>query len=85
VEALARHLPGSTTSGVAAGLHLLAHLAPGQDERAVLERARSQGVGMYGLCEHSIHPRPPALLLGYGRIAEAAIEPGVRELARAVR
>lgn len=51
----------------------------------MLERARSQGVGMYGLSEHSIHPRPPALLLGYGRIAEAAIEPGVRELARAVR
>ena len=27
-----------------------------------------------------MRPLPPALLLGYGRIAEPAIEPGVRRL-----
>ncbi len=50
----------------------------------MLEAARSQGVALYGLAEHSMTPRPPALLLGYGRIAEPAIETGVRQLASAV-
>ncbi len=61
------------------------HLPAGADERAVLERARSRGIGLYGLSEHRIGPGPPALLLGYGRIAEPAVEAGVAELAAAVR
>jgi len=84
VEALARHLPGCAPAGVAAGLHLVVHLPAGQDERAVLQKARSYGVGLSGLFEHSIAPGPPALLLGYGRVAEPAIEPGIRELAGAI-
>jgi hypothetical protein len=40
--------------------------------------------GTYGLAEHSMRPLAPALLLGYGRIAEPAIEAGVRELVAAV-
>jgi GntR family transcriptional regulator/MocR family aminotransferase len=51
----------------------------------VLERARERGVGLYGLSEHRIEPGPPALLLGYGRIAEPAIDTGAAELAAAVR
>ena len=34
--------------------------------------------------EHALTRQPPALLLGYGRIAEPAIEAGVRALAAAV-
>ena len=85
VAALARELPDCPPAGVAAGLHLVMHLPPGADERAVLERARSRGVGLYGLSEHRIEPGPPALLLGYGRITEAAIAAAVAELAAAVR
>ena len=85
VAALARHLPDCRPAGVAAGLHLVVHLPPGADEPAVLERARKSGVGLYGLSEHRIEPGPPALLLGYGRIAEPAIETGTAELAAAVR
>jgi GntR family transcriptional regulator / MocR family aminotransferase len=85
VAALARHLPGSEPAGVAAGLHLVVHLPPQMDERAVLERARSRGVGLYGLSEHRVEPGPPALLLGYGRITEPAIDAGAAELAAAVR
>jgi GntR family transcriptional regulator/MocR family aminotransferase len=85
VAALARHLPGSEPAGVAAGLHLVVHLPSHMDERAVLERARSRGVGLYGLSEHRVEPGPPALLLGYGRIAEPAIDAGAAELAAAVR
>jgi GntR family transcriptional regulator/MocR family aminotransferase len=85
VSALARELPGCAPAGVAAGLHLVVPLPAETDERAVLDRARSSGVGLYGLSEHRIEPGPPALLLGYGRIAEPAIEAGVAELAAAVR
>jgi hypothetical protein len=46
-----------------------------------VESARSRGVGLSGLAEHRIEPGPPALLLGYGRIAEPSIEPGVSALA----
>jgi GntR family transcriptional regulator / MocR family aminotransferase len=84
VAALARHLPGCVPAGVAAGLHLVVSLPPGSDEAAVLASARSRGVGLYGLSEHRVAPGPPALLLGYGRIPEPAIERGVRALADAV-
>ncbi|HZC13534.1 MAG TPA: PLP-dependent aminotransferase family protein, partial [Thermoleophilaceae bacterium] len=80
VAALARRLPGWEPAGIAAGLHLVALLPPEADEAAVLEAARARGIALSGLSEHSVEPRPPALLLGYGRIAEPAIEPGVAEL-----
>jgi GntR family transcriptional regulator / MocR family aminotransferase len=79
--ALARELPRCEPAGVAAGLHLVVHLPAGTDELAVVEAARARGVGLSGLAEHRIRPGPPALLLGYGRIAEPAIEPAVRALA----
>jgi GntR family transcriptional regulator/MocR family aminotransferase len=84
ISALERHLPAVRPSGAAAGLHLVAHLAPGIDELAVLSAARGRGVGLQGVAEHRLRDAPPALLLGYGRIAEPAIEAGVRELAAAV-
>jgi GntR family transcriptional regulator / MocR family aminotransferase len=84
IAALRRRLPDARPSGVAAGLHMVVHLPAGHDEAAVVENARARGLGLQGLAEHRVVPGPPALLLGYGRIPEAAIEPGVRELAAAV-
>jgi GntR family transcriptional regulator / MocR family aminotransferase len=84
VAALRRHLREVRPSGVAAGLHLVAHLPAGHDEAAVLEAARARGLDLQGLTQHRLVPGPPALLLGYGRIVEPAIEPGVRELAAAI-
>jgi GntR family transcriptional regulator/MocR family aminotransferase len=81
VRALARELPDWEPTGIAAGLHLVALLPPGSDETRVLAAARERGVALYGLGEHSVGRRPPALLLGYGRIAEPAIAQGVAELA----
>jgi GntR family transcriptional regulator / MocR family aminotransferase len=81
VSALAAELPDWEPTGIAAGLHLVALLPPGSDETAVLAAARERGVALYGLGEHSVGPRPPALLLGYGRIAEPAIAQGVASLA----
>jgi GntR family transcriptional regulator/MocR family aminotransferase len=84
VAALAAELPGCTPAGVAAGLHLVVHLPPYTDEQAVLERARQRGLGLSGLSEHRVEPGPPALLLGYGRIADPAIAAAIAELAAAV-
>jgi len=85
VAALARLLPDCPPTGVAAGLHLVVRLPAGTDEQAVLDAARSRGLGLAGISEHRIEPGPPALLLGYGRIAEPAIEPAVRALADSLR
>ena len=85
VAALARHLPGCEPTGVAAGLHLVVALPAGTDEAALLEAARAAGVGLSGLSEHAVEPAPPALLLGYGRIAEPAIEAGVQALRVSLR
>jgi GntR family transcriptional regulator/MocR family aminotransferase len=63
---------------------MVAHLPAGHDEAAVVENTRARGLGLQGHAENRIVPGPPALLLGYGPIAEPAIEPGVRELAAAV-
>ena len=59
----------------------MALLPPGSDEAARVAAARERGIALSGLAEHSVAPRRPALLLGYGRIAEAAIAAGVEELA----
>jgi GntR family transcriptional regulator / MocR family aminotransferase len=84
IAALARHLPAVRVSGIAAGLHLVAHLPAGVDEPKLVEAARARAVGLQGLREHRLLPGPPALLLGYGRIAEPAIERGVQEIAAAM-
>ncbi len=80
VAALQRALPGAEPTGVAAGLHLVVPLPEGTDERALLSAARERGIGLSGLSEHSVAERPPALLLGYGRISEPAIGPAVEVL-----
>ena len=84
IAAVERLLPGVRIAGVAAGLHLVAGLPEGTDDEAIVRAARRRGVGLQALAEHRLRRGPPALLLGYGRIAEPAIQAGVRELAAAV-
>ena len=81
VDALERHLPDCPPAGVAAGLHLVVHLPAGTDEQVVLDAARARRLGLSGISEHRVEPGPPALLLGYGRLPEPAIEAAVRLLA----
>lgn len=85
VRALARELPQVEVRGIAAGLHVVAVLPPGADERRVLAEARRRGLGLYGLGEHTVAERPEAaLLLGYAVSNEPAIRAAVRKLAEAV-
>jgi GntR family transcriptional regulator/MocR family aminotransferase len=87
IDALARYLPDATPSGIAAGLHVLVTLPSGLDEARVTEQAADAGVRVYPLrtyCTTRRSDTPPALVLGYGNLTPAAIEQGVRTLARAV-
>jgi GntR family transcriptional regulator/MocR family aminotransferase len=78
LDAIAVALPDARARGIAAGLHLLLDLPPGVDEAAAVARAGEAGVRVQGLRDFTrAHPRPPALVLGYGL-------PSVRELRQAV-
>ncbi len=60
-------------SGIAAGLHALAHLQ-GMSEDEAVERAAERGLAIEGLGEYAApgHSGPPALVIGYGRPPEHA-------------
>jgi GntR family transcriptional regulator / MocR family aminotransferase len=85
VDALSTSLPDATVGGASAGLHLIAWLPDDADESAIADEAARRGVAihtLHGDCS-VIRPAAPALLLGYGLIAEPSIAPAVQELARA--
>ncbi len=85
ISALARRLPqASVQSRGAAGLFVLVGLPAGVDEADVVRAAAARGVGVEGLSLHRYAASgEPALLLGYGNLAEPAIEQGVHLLAEA--
>ncbi|MGZ4201623.1 MAG: MocR-like pyridoxine biosynthesis transcription factor PdxR [Thermoleophilaceae bacterium] len=87
VAALQEELPEAMVCGVAAGLHAVVELPGDYDEAAILAEARERGIELGSMRRHRADPSdgPPALLLGYAQLPEAAIGPGVRELAKAVR
>jgi GntR family transcriptional regulator/MocR family aminotransferase len=67
---LARHAPQVEVSGIAAGLHALAHLpAAGPTEAEIVARAADHGLALEGLGAFTYHEparRGPALVIGYG-------------------
>ena len=86
IGALRKHLPEVRISGIAGGLHLLAWLPDGADERATAMRARQSGVGVHELHRHcTTHaPSPPALLLGFALPSESELTAAARLLAEAI-
>jgi GntR family transcriptional regulator/MocR family aminotransferase len=87
LSVLAKQLPEARVSGAAGGLHLLATLPEGIDEKATTEAAMQSGVAVHGLRRHcTVHaPMPPAVLLGYAFPTPAAIRTGIEVFARAIR
>jgi GntR family transcriptional regulator / MocR family aminotransferase len=78
-DALVGALAGFEIEGVAAGLHILARLPAGARENEVVATAAARGVAVQPLAAHVLAAeRPPALVLGYSRLAE----PGLAEAAR---
>jgi GntR family transcriptional regulator / MocR family aminotransferase len=87
IDTLGKYLPEVRISGTAAGLHLLAWLPNGADERETAMRARQSSVGVHELHRHcTTHASlPPALLLGFALPTESELITGTRLLAEALR
>jgi GntR family transcriptional regulator/MocR family aminotransferase len=84
LESLARWLPAGQVSAGGAGLFELVMLPEAIDEAVLVASAAKRGVGVEGLSLHRFTPGgSPGLVLGYGNLAEPAIEQGVRLLGEA--
>lgn len=68
-----------------AGLHLLVATDDGRDQEELVEQAARAGVRVYGTRQYWMQGTETGehVLVGFSRIDEADIEPGVRALARA--
>ena len=85
VSALRERLPDFEPAGIAAGLHLVAHLPGDLDEATLVEAAARRGVALYGLAPYRIaHEGRPGLLFGYATLGEDTIAEGVGVLADVV-
>jgi len=85
LRALADRLPQLEPAGVAAGLHLMAHLPDHLDERRVVAAARAHGVAVHGIGPYRIATDGrPGLIFGYATLGERTIAEGVRHLADAI-
>ena len=86
VGALRAYLPAARVSGTAAGLHLLAWLPEGTDERGTAMRAREAGVGLHELHRHctTSAPSPSALLLGFAYPTESDLIAATKIIAGAL-
>ena len=87
VAALAAHAPGVRVTGIAAGLHAVAELAPGQREEHVIARAAARGVAIEGLGGYALreHTRGPALVIGYATPPEHGYTTALARLVAAIR
>ncbi|GHJ52981.1 GntR family transcriptional regulator [Nonomuraea sp. TT08I-71] len=86
VHALAKHLPGWEISGAAAGLHLVVTLPPATEAQAVVRAAAARSVQVAHLGDYFIGDSDEhGLVVGYGNLADTAVEPAVTRLATAVR
>jgi GntR family transcriptional regulator/MocR family aminotransferase len=82
LAAIATSLPDAVPTGVAAGLHMYVRLPSACDEVGLVDAARNRGVVVEGASWNWSAPpeAPPALVIGYGGIAEPAIRNGLEIL-----
>ncbi len=81
IQALGEQFPQLTISGVAAGLSVTLNL-PAHCSDTELERAAvAAGIRVEALSRYALGARPhPGLVIGYGRMHEAAIKPAIAAL-----
>lgn len=86
VEAAQRELGGVLqVKSADSGLHLVGWLASDLDDEVVTRKAARQGVDVWPLSAHALHPYPrDALLLGYAAFSPSEIRWGIQRLARAL-
>jgi GntR family transcriptional regulator/MocR family aminotransferase len=86
VRALANQLPELDVQGIAAGVHLLVRLPAGVVDAAVAADAARAGIRVAPLSAFRIRPSDESgLVIGYGRLHEAAVAPAARALAAVIR
>jgi GntR family transcriptional regulator/MocR family aminotransferase len=89
LAAAAKHLPGARPRGIAAGLHLVLELpggSPAPDVDALARASAERSLAVRTLSEYCVEATaPPALVLGYTRLAAADLEPGIAALAETLR
>jgi GntR family transcriptional regulator / MocR family aminotransferase len=86
IAALARHLPDWRPTGAAAGLHLVAELPASLDDQEVVRLSATRSIRVYPMRDYCFKASPgPALVFGYGCLAEGQIGRGISQLAAAVR
>ena len=86
LRALRRYLPELSPMGASAGLHVTTWLPADVFEARLIERVAARGVGIYGLARYHATPGPETegLVFGYGTVAEAEIDEGLRTVADAL-
>jgi GntR family transcriptional regulator/MocR family aminotransferase len=87
LDAVARDVPAARLElrPAETGMHLLALLPPGVDDRAVSARALAMGVEVPALSRYALRrPRRGGLVLGYAGYDERALRRGTTILARAL-
>lgn len=84
LEAIDQHLRRAVdVTGDGAGAHVVIWPHKRVAEQALIERARSRGVGIYGLAPYHVGTAPrPGFMLGYSRLTEVQIREGMRRLGR---
>ena len=83
LDALGRLPPTCRVEGAAAGLHLLLRLPPGSSASRIVTSAARRGLLMADLDRFRMRPDPaqPALVLGYGNLADSTAGEAVSALA----
>jgi GntR family transcriptional regulator/MocR family aminotransferase len=87
IDALARELPDLFVAEPSAGLHVVVELPSRELETAVVATARSAGVIVQTLGQHTLpgYDGPAGILVGFGSIPEPTLPHAVERLALAVR
>ncbi len=83
IDALATHAPSVKLEGLAAGIHAVARLPAGADEREITAAAADRSIGVYPMSRYrSDHvARPPKLVIGFGNLTEPTIARGIATIA----
>ncbi|WP_055534044.1 PLP-dependent aminotransferase family protein [Streptomyces graminilatus] len=75
---------GRPVQGIAAGLHLLVPLPSGLDDRTIAEHLAVRGIATAALSGYATRPHPPALVIGYGRLAPSRAQWAAEQIAEVV-
>lgn len=83
IDALSTHAPRIKLQGLAAGIHAVARLPVGADERAITAAAAERSVGLYPMSRYrSDHVAgPPQLVIGFGNLTNPTIARGIAAIA----